>query len=224
MRTRLRVVPWHGDPHHVLIGPRRDRRPPTVTELVALVETLPAVGVVGAVTPALSPRDAQVFLAAGFVQRERLHLLSRRLDKAPPSPSWPTAPGRPWHERRVLDIDGRAFDGFWRFDHRALREARRATPRSRYRVLHHDGVITGYAVCGRAGPRGYLQRLAVDPGAEGRGFGSSLVLDALGWLHASGASSVLVNTQESNHRALGLYRHLGFRPEPEGLVVLGWET
>jgi hypothetical protein len=31
---------------------------------------------------------------------------------------------------------------------------------------------------------------------------------------------VLVNTQEINTRALALYRHLGFVPEPSGLAVL----
>lgn len=115
-----------------------------------------------------------------------------------------------------------AFDGFWRFDARTLSEARRATPRSRYRVAVVDGSVGGYAVCGRAGPRGYLQRLAVDPSVHGRGVGSGLVLDALDWLHRAGAATVMVNTQETNERAFGLYCRLGFRPEADGLYVLGW--
>ena len=73
---------------------------------------------------------------------------------------------------------------------------------------------------GRAGPRGYLQRLAVDPDAQRCGIGSALVADALRWLKRWGAREVLVNTQEDNGGAVALYEHLGFRREAEGLAVL----
>ena len=44
-----------------------------------------------------------------------------------------------------------------------------ATPSARFRVATRgqgDGEVVGYAVTGRAGPRGYLQRLAVAPAAQ----------------------------------------------------------
>ncbi len=177
----------------------------------------------------MSPRDGQPFVQAGFELHERLHLLSLRLDGPVRSTSKRrTFPGRPWHLRRVLDIDQQAFDPFWRFDERTLKEARQATPVSRYRVARLDdragGPLVGYAVTGRAGPRGYLQRLAVDPAVAGRGFGTLLVDDALSWLAARGVHTVMVNTQETNARALDLYRRIGFVSEPEGLVVLRWSA
>lgn len=177
-------------------------------------------GVERAVTPALDRFDSQPFLDAGFHLLERLHLLSRPLLDEPPEVTRRLRAGRAWHRRAVLDIDGRAFDPFWRFDETSLREARSATPISRFRVAMTDGSPAGYAVTGRAANRGYLQRLAVDPDHEGSGIGSDLVNDALGWLHRRGATMVMVNTQERNERALGLYEHLGFKPDPNGLVVL----
>src|SRR5206468_1358207 len=121
--------------------------------------------------------------------------------------------------------DARAFDHFWRFDRAGLADARRATPSSRYRVaeggLHggRSGVV-GYAITGRAGDVGYLQRLAVDPDHHHRGIGSALVSDSLWWARRRGASVVLVNTQETNVAAQALYRHLGFDYEEHGLAVL----
>jgi ribosomal protein S18 acetylase RimI-like enzyme len=77
-----------------------------------------------------------------------------------------------------------------------------------------------YAVTGRAGPRGYLQRLAVDPPAQGVGVGAALVVDGLRWLRRWGAKEVMVNTQEGNAAAVRLYERLGFRLQADGLAVL----
>ena len=73
---------------------------------------------------------------------------------------------------------------------------------------------------GRAGRRGFLQRLAVDPAREGHGLGRALVLDGLVWLRRRGVERVVVNTQEANQRALALYEQLGFRRQHAGLAVL----
>ena len=80
--------------------------------------------------------------------------------------------------------------------------------------------VAGYAVTGRSGNRGFLQRLAVEPRLQGRGLGRLLVLDALGWLGRRRVERVVVNTQLDNGRALELYEGLGFRREPVGLSVL----
>lgn len=171
-------------------------------------------------TPALSALDSQPFLDGGFRLLERLHLLSRPLYNQPHASERRIRNGRAWHRRAVLDIDRRAFDEFWRFDESSLREARTATPSSRFTVAMDRGEVVGYAVTGRAGSRGYLQRLAVDPERSGEGLGTDLVMDSFGWAYHRGVQRMMVNTQERNQRALRLYQHLGFIPEPEGLVVL----
>lgn len=218
--TGLRVVPWQGNKLVALVGPSRHGRAPRVNDVISCVCQLDEWGVERAVTPALSLLDAQPFLDGGFRLLERLHLLSRPLYSQPPMPTRRTRTGRPWHRRAVLDIDRRAFDDFWRFDETSLREARSATPGSKFSVIVEGGDILGYAVTGRAGTRGYLQRLAVDPQRNGQGIGTDLVMDSFNWAFKRGVQRMMVNTQERNQRALGLYRHLGFEPEPDGLVVL----
>ena len=229
-RRRLRVAPWQGNPYVALVGPAGAGRSPRPDEIRFCLNTLDQQGVIQAVTPALSPFEAEPFFQTGFRLFERLHLLSCTLpDLAIPGRRTGKAagarltPGGRWHHRAVLDVDGHAFDGFWRFDERALREAKAATPSSRFRVAKISGSVVGYAVTGRAGRRGYLQRLAVDPRFQGRGIGSMLVNDSFRWLARRRVTESLVNTQESNTDALRLYEHLGYRRQSEGLLVLRWD-
>jgi GNAT superfamily N-acetyltransferase len=105
-------------------------------------------------------------------------------------------------------------------DSDGLDEAIEATPSSRFRVATRDGRLVGYAVTGRAGSQGFLQRLATDPDHAGTGIGTALVLDALRWATRRRVRRVLVNTQNGNRRALDLYRRIGFEPTPTDLVVL----
>jgi ribosomal protein S18 acetylase RimI-like enzyme len=120
-----------------------------------------------------------------------------------------------------LEVDGAAFAPFWRLDHAGLREALKATRQHHLRVvLGPRRAVAGYAICGVSGRRGFVQRLAVAPDAQGRGIGKALLLDGLYWLRARGAEEVAVNTQVGNETALSLYRRVGFRDDPGGLAVL----
>jgi ribosomal protein S18 acetylase RimI-like enzyme len=185
-------------------------------------------------TSALAPAEQAAFRAAGFETRADLVLL--RLDLRPAVPGLPSSGPALRRARRgewpaVAALDERAFSSFWHFDEVALAEAVRATPGHRFRIAEvvpepdatgrGREVVAGYAITGRSGVRGYLQRLAVDPWAAGRGVGSALLLDALHWLKDGGALDVLVNTMVDNERALELYRRHGFEPVPGGLAVLG---
>ena len=223
---RVRVAPWQGNPFVALVGPVRAGRQPSPREIQTCIADLDKRGVYQAVTPALSPYEAEPFYQAGFRLFERLHLLSTptagtAVDPVP-SPAKLSA-GRSWHDRRVLDVDAKAFEGFWRFDKLALTEAKSATPARRFRVAKINRKIVGYAVTGRAGRRGYLQRLAVDPEVQGQSIGTLLIHDSFKWLRRKGVDLSLVNTQETNTRALSLYEHIGYRRQTEGLVVLRWD-
>jgi ribosomal protein S18 acetylase RimI-like enzyme len=217
---RLRVAPWQGRHDVVIVAPGRGSGMLSAPAIRRCVSDLHRNGVSRFFTPALTPLEVGPFLHAGFEVHERLHLLSRDLSTLPAEPPAATLPGRRWHQGGVLEVDHAAFQPFWWFDARSLRDARRATPANRYRVAVRRGRVEGYAITGRAGHRGYLQRLAVHPRAQGSGLGRGLVLDAFRWLARRGAAVVVVNTQEANQRALELYEGMGFVRQPGGLVVL----
>ena len=119
----------------------------------------------------------------------------------------------------LATVDARAFPPGWALDAEGIADAVAATPWSRLRTTGRPAAA--YAITGRSRTRGYLQRLAVAPEAQGRGIGTALVLDGLAWLTAKGSGEVLVNTQEINTRALQLYAGLGFVELAERLAVLG---
>jgi ribosomal protein S18 acetylase RimI-like enzyme len=220
---RLRVGPWRGDPTiaQIVPAPGQLPRPGTIDRCV---DELTARGYRTALTSALSYGEQQPFLDAGFIEHERLHLLRHDLRLLPAPRARAGLPLRVRRGRRgdrpgALVVDRAAFSPFWRFDARGLDDARAATPSSRFRVVD-DGHVIGYAVTGRAGSIAYLQRLAVLPERQRRGLGFALVLDGLTWARRRGATSMLVNTQETNQPAVDLYEHMGFHREAYGLAVL----
>ncbi len=221
-RERARTGSWRGDRDVAFLAPLADSPPPSVEFLHRCLDTLAQRGYRRVVTGALSPMEQVGFLAAGFDIHEHLHLLG--IDLGPDLPSVPD--GLPLHRGRrrtadVLAVDASAFSAFWRFDEEGLRDAIRATPSTRYRVaVAPGGTVAGYAVCGRSGPRGFVQRLAVDPGVQRRGTGRRLLLDGLHWMRRHAVRRALVNTQIGNEGALSLYRAVGFVDEPGGLSVL----
>lgn len=219
---RLRVGPWRGDQWRAYVAPVAETPPASTAMVLRCCEVLAGQGYVEVVTGALGHCEQRGFLEAGFEVREHLHLLSRSLDALPPGAAAPIRTGRRRDRDQVLAVDALAFPPFWRLDAIGLTEAMRATRRSRFRVVARGGPdrVLGYAVSGRSGTRGYLQRLAVDPGTQGRGLGRALVLDGLAWMRRRGVDRVVVNTQVGNERALRLYQNLGFRLEPAGLAVL----
>lgn len=218
---RARTGPWRGDHQVALLTPVPEAPLPSPAFVRRCLGLLAERGYRRVVTGALSPLEQTGFLAAGFEVVEDLHLLAHDLKSLPAKPR--RAPRRAADEDReaVLAVDHESFSPFWRLDADGLADTLEATPRVRYRVATDlDGAVVGYAITGRAGRRGYLQRLAVAERARLQGHGSALVSDGLWWLHRWRVTRVLVNTQQGNDSALELYQRLGFEPEPLGLSVL----
>ena len=218
-----RATPWRdqSDVAHLVLGERVPTDPAVVD---TCLRSLQRAGYRAVVTSAVAPADALPFIDAGFDVRERLHLLEHDLDDLPARPPEPRC-RRAWRSDRpgVLALDDLAFDQFWRLGETGLREALDATPSVRFRVGDGNGAITGpvaYAITGRAGRQGYLQRVAVHPAGRRHGWGRALVFDALRWLRRHDVRRALVNTQWTNDGALALYRSCGFRQLPVGLCVL----
>ena len=218
----IRLTPWQSrsDQVHLALTAAR-RQPLSPGGLAHIVDGLRQRGIEGVVTAALAPPDQRVFLDAGFEVVERLYLLHHRLDPLPPLLPIATRRARRRDHEPALAVDRAAFRPFWQMDEVALHEALAATRSSRLRVIDGpDGDVVAYAVCGRTASRGYVQRLAVHPDHEGRGFGRALLLDGLHWLSRWGARDALVNTQEGNERSRDLYLRAGFQMQPSGLAVL----
>lgn len=216
----LRVAPWRGDDRTVVVTPRPDHVTPAPSTIKQCTSELTRQGIRRVVTSALGPAERDAFLAAGFEIRERLHLLSHDMRSWPePSTKVRLRRARTADRAAVLELDRRAFDTFWGMDDAGLSEALQATPISRFRVAL-DQEVVGYGVFGRAGDRGYVQRLAVDPARFRQGIGTRLLADGLRWMRRHHVRQAMVNTQEGNDPALALYLHVGFRLEPIGLTVL----
>lgn len=242
---QARCSPWRGDGKLAHLAPTSDSQPLSASFVRHCAGRLGREGFSGIVTSALAPVEQTGFLEAGFEIEQRLHLLVHDLaglDSVARPEGVKVRRARRSDMDGVVLLDGQAFDDFWSMDAAAIREAVEATPRARFRLAVHDGAgsehrraesdeatggqgaagggIVGYAITGRAGTRGYLQRLAVAERLRGQGLGRHLVGDGLRWLRRWGADQCMVNTQEGNDRALDLYERMGFRREPAGLAVL----
>ena len=223
-RERARALPWRTDARIALLVCLPDTLTPSREFIRRCLDRLAGQGYATVITGALAPHEQQPFLAAGFGEHERLHLLSHDLTNLADRPRRPPLRrGRKADRGPALAVDAVAFDPFWRLDCSGLQDAIDATPATRFRVAGRDTQLCAYAVSGRSERHGYLQRLAVDPAHQRNGHGRALALDALHWMRRHGVERAVVNTQLDNHAALELYRGLGFRLEPTGLAVLRHE-
>lgn len=217
-----RVAPWRGQREiaHLVLA---EGAPPPKSAVDECLDRLRHAGYTAIVTSALTAADSLPFVDAGFAVRERLHLLEHLLDDVPqPCDNEPPL-RRAWRSDRssVLELDALAFDDFWRLEPDGLSDALHATPAVRFRVGDsYRSRPAAYSITGRAGQRGYLQRVAVHPNERRHGWGRVLVYDALRWLRRHGTHRALVNTQWENEAALALYDACGFRRLPVGLCVL----
>lgn len=221
VRARLRPWPREVDVAHLVLTDHTVApRSTTVRDWMNLVARD---GYATIRTGALSPEAAGVFLDHGFVEIQHLALL--RLDLSAVIIGEPHHRTRPLRTNRAFEtaarIDRKAFDDGWELDAGGIRDACEATPTHRIRLaLTTADEPAGYMITGRNGSAGFIQRLAVEPGHEGQGVATSLLIDGLRWLRRHGVSDVLINTRRDNDRALDLYRRLGFVDMDENLSVL----
>jgi len=208
-----RIRPWPDEPGAVLLV-TVDHAVPEPAEITQWMERLSALGIRVVRTGALGPTACPSFLEAGFAVRQELVLLQHPLEGVRStvirSDHLLMRRGHTADLPALALIDRRAFGAMWGMDVGGIVDACSATPHHRLRVAARGSVPVGFAVSGRAGRSAYLQRLAVDPDAQGQGVGRDLTLDSLRWARRHRCSSVLVNTHVDNERARTMYEALGF--------------
>jgi ribosomal protein S18 acetylase RimI-like enzyme len=220
--ARVRPWPRPGSPATAQLVLTDHRHRPQAAQVERWVDELRDGGYESVRTGAVEPEAAAAFLAAGFTVAQRLALLQLDAPFDAPRPAGRLRQLRTDDDgRAAAAIDLAAFGPAWCFDVAAIDEARHATPAHRARFsLDAEGRPAGYAITGRAGRNGFLQRLAVRPDAQRGGHGAALVADALRWLRRWRAQTVLVNTEVTNEPALRLYQRAGFRLRRDELLVL----
>lgn len=183
--------------------------------------TLTELGAPAVASPPLPVPRMGMWRDAGFTPWLELHMYGRDVMRKPPAPDLPVTEGTVEDWQQAIAIDLEAFDEIWRLGPLGLAEAREATTRSTFSVVHDEtGNLTGFAIVGIGSRIGYLQRVAVAPAAHGHGYGRALVRAAIRWTLEHGGTSLLLNTQPDNERAAQLYLSEGFQRIPNRLSVL----
>jgi ribosomal protein S18 acetylase RimI-like enzyme len=216
-----RIRPWSHDPDVAQMIFYNQHRLPTPTDVMNWIDELGGRGYRVLRTGALNGAQTRLLEPLGFVELQRLALLEHRAPRSTPNAAAGTR--RLLHGDHVAAsaVDGLAFGHPWGLDTGAIADVCGATRRHRARwIADEDGAVIAYAISGRDSRVGFLQRLAVHPAAQRRGYGRALVVDSLHWAARWRIERVLVNTHVGNARALDLYASTGFERLGEELTVL----
>ena len=123
----------------------------------------------------------------------------------------------------LVAVDEKAFESFWRMSTAGLREALRATPKATVVEARDGSSLVGYAVVGAQLSTSFLQRIAIDPRAEGEGLGSALLRTALRWAAEHGTRSMVLNVRPGNSRARLLYERHEFKETGSRLQLMKFD-
>jgi ribosomal protein S18 acetylase RimI-like enzyme len=213
-----RARAWPSMPDTAQLVMYQQIRPPTSADLARWGEQLAELGFARIRTSALATAASRRVELAGFYTIQELVLLQHDEPRRAPRPRASIARLVTDRQDEAARVDRAAFGHEWSLDAAAIDDVRHATPAHRARTTGGT-LFQAYAITGRDGRQGFLQRLAVAPEHQGQGLGTALVLDALRWSGRWRADRVLVNTPTTNLVALGLYERLGFHRLTERLRV-----
>jgi ribosomal protein S18 acetylase RimI-like enzyme len=222
-----RVRPWAFAPNVAHLVLYNQTRLPAPSEISSWLAELRAAGFDAVRTGALGVQAGARFERLGFESIQTLVLLEQTpITSAPNGRAADSDRNAASTVRLPPDDDGlaslvdvAAFGTGWSIDRVGVGDVRAATPRHRARAIRANNEIVAYAISGRDGRNGYIQRLAVLPDHQHRGHGVALVADSLRWMARWRVSRALVNTHVGNEAALALYHRLGFTDLADRLHV-----
>ena len=218
-----RVRPWAFESNVAHLVLYNQSRLPTPSDITEWVNGLRAAGYDTIRTGAVGAQAGARFERLGFEAIQSLVLLENRnvgsVTKTSPKNSAAVARLATDDDQDASRVDVAAFGEGWCIDRVGIGDVRSATPRHRARAIRSNKELVAYAISGRDGRNGYIQRLAVLPTHQHRGHGVSLVTDSLRWMARWRVQRALVNTHIGNEAALALYHRLGFTDLSDRLHV-----
>ena len=190
------------------------RRVPSLGDIRQWTERVQALGYSAVRTNALNRAIGRQMECAGYTVMQELVLLEHTSPRRAAAAGGRDARIATRHlgtdqVAAVSDVDIAAFGTEWGLAEAAVGDVCSATPRHRLRGAGEP--LAAFAVSGRDGRQGFLQRLSVAPDRQRQGLGRALVLDSLEWMTRWRVQRVLVNTAADNEAALALYQGVGFR-------------
>lgn len=163
------------------------------------------------IEPAEYRSAARFYRQVGVTQLEEVLVLRTSALPGPPvTLTLEFAPARRRAVDELLAVDHDAFPWLWRNSREEFAEYLE-TPSVRLWVGRADGEIVGYVGCTELCGWGHIDRLAVRPSLQGRGYGTQLLSWAMHRLWERGAEYVQLSTQGTNRRSQRLYDRFGFR-------------
>ncbi|MEP7112547.1 MAG: GNAT family N-acetyltransferase [Ilumatobacteraceae bacterium] len=222
-----RVRPWAFEPNVAHLVLYNQSRLPTPSEITGWISQLRTSGYDTIRTGALGTQAGARFERLGFESVQSLVLLEHTAIGSATHPAVTSAGQDSVSMVRLAieddpeasRIDVSAFGAGWCIDRIGIGDVRSATPRHRARAIRVGDEIVAYAISGRDGRNGYVQRLAVSPVHQHQGHGLALVGDSLRWMARWRVRRALVNTHIGNQAALALYHRLGFTDLSDRLHV-----
>jgi ribosomal protein S18 acetylase RimI-like enzyme len=218
-----RVRPWAFEPNVAHLVLYNQSRLPTPSDILQWINDLRIAGFDTIRTGALGAQVGARFERLGFESIQSLVLLEHTKVGSAAADSVKNAVQvvrlAADEDGEAGRIDGVAFGAGWCIDRVGISDVRSATPRHRARAARVGSELVAYSISGRDGRNGYIQRLAVSPEHQSRGYGAALVSDALRWMARWRVQRALVNTHVGNEPALALYHRLGFTDLSDRLHV-----
>ena len=124
----------------------------------------------------------------------------------------------------VTHIDQRAFRWLWWNDPQDFLQYSRLPDVHAFTAWHGQHLVGYVSYTVREG-RGHIDRIAIDPDFQGKGYGAELLVITLQRMEQEGGRNVGLNTQSDNYRAHNLYGRFGFDRQRWGFRVVGkWLT
>ena len=218
-----RVRPWAFEPNVAHLVLYNQSRLPTPSDVTEWISGLRAAGYDTIRTGAVGAQAGARFERLGFEAIQSLVLLENKNVGSAATTSPKSSGGvtrlATDDDHDASRVDVAAFGAGWCIDRVGIGDVRSATPRHRARAIRSNKELVGYAISGRDGRNGYIQRLAVSPAHQHQGHGVSLVSDSLRWMARWRVQRALVNTHIGNDAALALYHRLGFTDLSDRLHV-----